>query len=307
LIASSIDPSPAGAETLPFAFPIAAYRSSGEAEKREMNMPDNSLSNFLRETEESWRRVVAAYQRYQIATARYRGLLEKAPECQLCGKDDSFAIARHAESETLAEYTRLLKSLNDLTAHGGKQETHSRTRTPGESAAETLISFVDDDESARDSTKTLLRSAGYWLTVKQAQTLLNTPDASTTKGLGVPDAPRPSIRVRTESAAASPASPTRAGGTRRPYRNTRHRKLHSGLPGRVEIVARTRQGFANRNALHLPGGVGAGIVSFDPCAAVGVAVLHHLRGLAYMRAIEKGLSGLGPSRHRLIEGSGMAP
>ena len=97
-----------------------------------MNMPDSFLSTLRQEAEESWRqRLDEAHNRYQIATARYRGLLEKAPERQVHCEDDPLALARDAESETLAEYARLLKIVTDLERHGGKRETQSRVRTAG--------------------------------------------------------------------------------------------------------------------------------------------------------------------------------
>ena len=96
-------------------------------------MSDNSLSTLRQEAEESWRRRLdEAHNLYQIATARYRGLLEKAPEGQIRGQDDPLALARNAESETLAEYARLLKIVTDFGGHGGKRETQSGVRREGE-------------------------------------------------------------------------------------------------------------------------------------------------------------------------------
>ena len=87
------------------------------------------LSRLREEAEESWRqRLDEAHNRYQIATARYRG---QAPERQVHGQDDPLALARDAESETLAEYTRLLKIVTGLGGHGGKCETQSEVRTEG--------------------------------------------------------------------------------------------------------------------------------------------------------------------------------
>ena len=62
--------------------------------------------------------------RRYMATGWYRGLWEKG---RVRSEDDPFAIARHRASETLAEYTRLLKIVTDLAVHGGKHETQVRT------------------------------------------------------------------------------------------------------------------------------------------------------------------------------------
>lgn len=43
----------------------------------------------------------------------------------------------------------------------GNVKTQSGAGTEGKSVTKTLVSIVDDDESVRDSTNTLLRSAGY--------------------------------------------------------------------------------------------------------------------------------------------------
>jgi hypothetical protein len=79
------------------------------------------------ESEESWRqRLDEAYNLYQIASARYRWLLEKAPESSSADSMILLALAHNAESKTLAEYKRVLKIVTDLTVHGVKQETQPR-------------------------------------------------------------------------------------------------------------------------------------------------------------------------------------
>ena len=98
-----------------------------------MNVPDNSLSTLRQESVESRRHSLdEAYQRYQMATARYRGLLEKAADGHLRSQDDPLVLARDAESEALAEYTRLLKMGTDSRVHDGKRETQSLVRTEEE-------------------------------------------------------------------------------------------------------------------------------------------------------------------------------
>jgi CheY-like chemotaxis protein len=115
------------------------------------------------ELEETWRlRLEQCQQRYLTATTEYRRLLQEEPDGRPPSPDSALARARQAESETLKEYSRLLQIFTDLTLHG---------KLPDEAAAAcsdrsygkdgTMISVVDDDESIRDSTKTLLRSAGY--------------------------------------------------------------------------------------------------------------------------------------------------
>ena len=92
-------------------------------------MPDNSLSTLHQESEESWRqRLDDAYERYHMASTRYRELLEKAPEGRVRSQDDPLALARHAESETLLEYTRLLKIVTDLTVRYAEHEMQSGVR-----------------------------------------------------------------------------------------------------------------------------------------------------------------------------------
>jgi len=97
-----------------------------------MNKANNSLprlrqESLRQESEESWRqRLDEVYQLYQIASARYRWLLEKTPESSSPDSMILLALAHNAESKTLAEYTRVLKIVTDLTVHRVKQETQPR-------------------------------------------------------------------------------------------------------------------------------------------------------------------------------------
>jgi FixJ family two-component response regulator len=59
------------------------------------------------------------------------------------------------------EYSRLLRVFTDLTVHGKLPEGGCETPEPTLARDVRRISVVDDDVSIRDSTKTLLRSAGY--------------------------------------------------------------------------------------------------------------------------------------------------
>jgi hypothetical protein len=79
------------------------------------------MSEFLsadtarQEKEDSWRlKVEDAYQRYQAASAQYRRLLAQKPKGAVPSQDDPLIVARHAQSETLAEYMRLLKAFAEL-------------------------------------------------------------------------------------------------------------------------------------------------------------------------------------------------
>src|SRR5882724_5390560 len=59
------------------------------------------------------------------------------------------------------EYSRAMKTLTDLTIRGELPEETPSGGPEGTRAESERISVVDDDESIRDSTKALLRSAGY--------------------------------------------------------------------------------------------------------------------------------------------------
>jgi len=89
-----------------------------------MTKANNSLPRLRQESEESWRqRLDEAYKLYQIASERYRWLLEKAREGSSPDSMILLALAHNAESKTLADYKRVLRIVNDLTVHGVKHET----------------------------------------------------------------------------------------------------------------------------------------------------------------------------------------
>ena len=70
-----------------------------------------------------------SFERYRMATARYRGLLQTTAMGQGGKPVDALTLARKAESEALAEYMRALKEALDLTAGSRKGETRFRPAT----------------------------------------------------------------------------------------------------------------------------------------------------------------------------------
>lgn len=124
--------------------------------------PSPSLTR--RDLEDAWRvRSEMARERYNRATLRYRKLLEAKSEGATPRPDGPLVLARHAESRALAEYRRILKIFTELIAHDRIPEEESAAGADGGQNLTdgTLVSVVDDDESIRDSTRILLRSAGY--------------------------------------------------------------------------------------------------------------------------------------------------
>lgn len=129
--------------------------------------------------EESWRlKLEEASNRYRVATAEYRAMLEEQSDGTTRGPDatDALMRARQAESQALAEYTNVLRMFTDLTIHGKVPEGQWAAGSNGRVTVRevSLISIVDDDESVREATKTLLRSVGYQVqTFTSAENLLN--------------------------------------------------------------------------------------------------------------------------------------
>lgn len=127
-----------------------------------MRSTDQKLAR--QQLEESWRlKCEQARQRYETARTGYRNRLKENPSSLRPAAEKPLLRARQAESDALADYFRVLRTFTDLIVHG---------RTPDECEAAaverketmtktTLVSVVDDDQSIRDSTKLLLRSAGY--------------------------------------------------------------------------------------------------------------------------------------------------
>src|SRR5579884_4470911 len=103
--------------------------------------------------EDFWRMAVeGAREHYTAATREYQKLLARAPEGAPLSPESPVALARQAQSEALAEYSRVLRVFTELTVHG---------RRPEEQSMADLVAVIDDDKSVRNSVKTLLRSAGY--------------------------------------------------------------------------------------------------------------------------------------------------
>ena len=117
------------------------------------------------ELEEYWHlKLLEAHSLYQAATAQYRRMLNQHADGLLPGLDSSLSHARETESQSLAEYMRTLAIFTDLTVHrkAPSEQSNGGLGPPMTALAEAgVISIVDDDESIREATKTLLKSAGY--------------------------------------------------------------------------------------------------------------------------------------------------
>ena len=70
-------------------------------------------------------RLQEAYAGYQKATKHYRGLLQEQPDGTPSDPKGALALVRQAESEALAEYTRILRAFTELTLHGNVPEKQS--------------------------------------------------------------------------------------------------------------------------------------------------------------------------------------
>lgn len=121
-----------------------------------------------RELEDTWRiRLEQAMSRYRAANQEYRALLESSPEGRPTSPESPLAQARQAESDALAEYTRVLRIFSDLTIYGkltglwpdGVPTPNIEPKS--RAAAAHLVSIVDQDEVFRESTRVLLNSTGY--------------------------------------------------------------------------------------------------------------------------------------------------
>jgi hypothetical protein len=82
------------------------------------NLEHPSPGPTRQDLENAWRvRFEMARERYQMASRQYRKLLDGRPEGLIPQHDAPLALAQHAESEALAEYTRILKLFTELTVH----------------------------------------------------------------------------------------------------------------------------------------------------------------------------------------------
>ena len=132
------------------------------------------------ELEETWRqRLEQALHRYHTATTEYRKLLREEPDGRPPSPDSELARARQVESDTLIEYSHMLQLFTDLTVHGKLPGEAPDAPTKREAATANMIAVVDDDESIRDSTRALLRSAGYQVaTFESAESFLESGAAT---------------------------------------------------------------------------------------------------------------------------------
>jgi|SRR5579872_545160 len=98
-----------------------------------MNIPEHPSFTVARhELEASWRsKLHETQERYQAATSRYRRVLQEQPKGLRQGPDDSLAGARQAESQSLAEYARVLRIFVDLTVHRKIPEEQEAASTRG--------------------------------------------------------------------------------------------------------------------------------------------------------------------------------
>jgi len=89
-------------------------------------MGPNPVSDRRRELEDLWRsKLEQSRLRYSAATEEYRKLLRETPEPVAPRPDSPLAHARQRESETLAEYARVLGVFTDLAIHRKPPEEQS--------------------------------------------------------------------------------------------------------------------------------------------------------------------------------------
>jgi CheY-like chemotaxis protein len=139
-------------------WPSAHTRIDFEPEMERLALPTSTIAR--QELEDTWRiRLDQIHRLYHDATTTCRKLLQEDTEGRLPIPANVLVLAREAESEALIEYSRVLGIFTDLTIHGKLPE--ETVASVGSRSTGKMISVVDDDESIRDSTETLLRSAGY--------------------------------------------------------------------------------------------------------------------------------------------------
>ncbi len=84
------------------------------------------------ELEEDWRlRLEGTLHRYRTASEMYRKVLQAQPDGLPPSPDGAVGRARQAESDALAEYTRVLRIFTDLTMHGKIPDQQSATNKGG--------------------------------------------------------------------------------------------------------------------------------------------------------------------------------
>ena len=97
---------------------------------QDLERPSPSLART--DLEDAWRvRSEMARERYEMASRLYRKLLDEKPDGLIPRHDDPVAVARHMESEALAEYTHVLRLFTELTVHGRIPEEQSGANANG--------------------------------------------------------------------------------------------------------------------------------------------------------------------------------
>jgi CheY-like chemotaxis protein len=120
----------------------------------------SSIDPGLQELEDAWRaRLEDSRRQCKDASNRYRTLLAEERDGRAPRPDSTLARARQAQSEALMEYARVLRLFTDLVVLGKMPEETLHCERTG--SKEDMIAVIDDDESIRDSTNALLRSAGH--------------------------------------------------------------------------------------------------------------------------------------------------
>jgi hypothetical protein len=101
----------------------AAASVIGKGETRMGGLSSSALARH--EIVDFWRlKVEEAHERYETASAYYRRLVEEKPKDSVTGPDDKLTQARDAVSETLLEYSRLLRIFTQLTLNGTLPQEH---------------------------------------------------------------------------------------------------------------------------------------------------------------------------------------
>ena len=107
-----------------------AYLLTERKAMQTLEHPSPSLTR--QDLEDAWRvRCERARERYEMASRRYRKLLDQKPEGLIPRHDAPLALARHAESEALAEYMRILKLFTELIVHGRIPEEQLGAKASG--------------------------------------------------------------------------------------------------------------------------------------------------------------------------------
>jgi hypothetical protein len=87
----------------------------------------NLASSITRQDlEDLWRlRLEETQVRYREATEQYRKVLQGQADGRALNPDAALALARHAKSQALADYMRVLRMFTELTVNGKMPEVRS--------------------------------------------------------------------------------------------------------------------------------------------------------------------------------------